>query len=86
MIAGDDNPAGRWLVVPDGMSLFDAYGHGLAAVGIGAGMSGYHSPADTADRVDPATLVAVCRLVVATVVLTATTSAPEQPAVLPAAV
>jgi aminopeptidase YwaD len=39
---------------------------GLAAVGIGAGMGGYHSPADTPDRVDPATLVAVCRLVVAT--------------------
>ena len=40
---------------------------GYAAVGIGAGMGGYHSPADTPDRVDPATLAAVCRLVVATV-------------------
>ncbi|MEV4536525.1 M28 family peptidase [Asanoa sp. NPDC049518] len=39
---------------------------GLAAVGIGAGMAGYHSPADTAERVDPATMVAICRLVVAT--------------------
>lgn len=38
---------------------------GLAAVGIGAGMGGYHSPADSPDRVDPATLVAVCRFVVA---------------------
>jgi len=45
---------------------------GLAAVGIGAGMGGYHSPADTADRVDPATLAAVCRLVVATTWLTST--------------
>jgi len=44
---------------------------GLAAVGIGAGMAGYHSPADTADRVDPATLTAVARLVVATVWLVA---------------
>ena len=40
---------------------------GLPAVGIGAGMAGYHSPADTPDRVDPATLHAVARLVVATV-------------------
>jgi hypothetical protein len=39
---------------------------GIAAVGIGAGMGGYHSPADTPDRVEPATLAAVCRLVVAT--------------------
>ena len=39
---------------------------GLAAVGIGAGMAGYHSPADTADRVEPDTMVAICRLVVAT--------------------
>jgi len=42
---------------------------GLAAVGVGAGMAGYHSPADTPDRVDPDTLVAVARLVVATVLL-----------------
>ncbi|GLW29277.1 M28 family metallopeptidase [Actinoplanes regularis] len=47
---------------------------GLAAVGIGAGMGGYHSPADTPERVDPATLAAVCRLVVATVWLTATST------------
>jgi hypothetical protein len=39
---------------------------GFAAIGIGAGMGGYHSPADTPDRVDPVTLAAVCRLVVAT--------------------
>jgi aminopeptidase YwaD len=44
---------------------------GLAAIGLGAGMAGYHSPADTADRVDPATLTAVARLVVATVWLAA---------------
>jgi hypothetical protein len=37
---------------------------GLAAVGIGAGMAGYHSPADTPDRVETSTLVAVARLVV----------------------
>jgi Zn-dependent M28 family amino/carboxypeptidase len=39
---------------------------GLAAIGIGAGMAGYHSPGDTADRVERATLTAVARLVVAT--------------------
>lgn len=44
---------------------------GLAAVGIGAGMAGYHSPADTPDRVDPHTLEAIARLVVATVCLAA---------------
>jgi hypothetical protein len=44
---------------------------GLAAVGIGAGMAGYHSPADTPDRVDTGTLTAVTRLVVATAWLTA---------------
>jgi len=48
---------------------------GFAAVGIGAGMGGYHSPADTPDRVETTTLVAVCRLVVATVWLAATTPA-----------
>ncbi|WP_426513054.1 M28 family peptidase [Dactylosporangium sp. McL0621] len=42
---------------------------GLAAVGIGAGMAGYHSPADTPDRVETATLTAVARLVVATALL-----------------
>ncbi|WNM37973.1 M28 family peptidase [Micromonospora halotolerans] len=41
-------------------------GAGFAAVGIGAGMGGYHSPADTPDKVDPATLGAIARLVVAT--------------------
>ncbi|MFI6263209.1 M28 family metallopeptidase [Micromonospora sp. NPDC051006] len=44
---------------------------GLAAVGIGAGMAGYHSPADTPDGVDPGTLAAVARLVVATAWLAA---------------
>jgi Zn-dependent M28 family amino/carboxypeptidase len=39
---------------------------GLPAVGIGAGMAGYHSPADTADRVETAALTAIARLVVAT--------------------
>lgn len=51
---------------------------GLAAVGIGAGMGGYHSPADTPDRVDPHTLAAVARLVVAAVSLAA-----SAPATLP---
>ncbi|PWU46026.1 aminopeptidase [Micromonospora globispora] len=44
---------------------------GLAAVGLGAGMGGYHSPADTPDRVDPDTLTAMARLVVATARLAA---------------
>lgn len=44
---------------------------GLPAVGIGAGMAGYHSPADTPDRVDPATMTALAHLVVATVWLAA---------------
>ncbi|SCL32090.1 Peptidase family M28 [Micromonospora rhizosphaerae] len=48
---------------------------GLAAVGIGAGMGGYHSPADTPDRVDRATLTAIARLVVATAHLTGTAPA-----------
>ena len=44
---------------------------GLAAVGIGAGMAGYHSPADTPERVDPGALIAIARLVVATVLIAA---------------
>jgi len=40
---------------------------GLAAVGIGMGMAGYHGPGDTPDRVEPATLTAAARLVTATV-------------------
>ncbi|MDW5325011.1 M28 family metallopeptidase [Plantactinospora sp. KLBMP9567] len=48
-------------------------GAGLAAIGIGAGMAGYHSPADTPDRVEPDTLAAITRLVVATVWLAAST-------------
>ncbi|UWZ59628.1 M28 family peptidase [Dactylosporangium aurantiacum] len=51
---------------------------GLAAVGIGAGMAGYHSPADTPDRVEPATLTAVAKLVTAAVWL-ATRSHPPAP-------
>ncbi|PZG23909.1 aminopeptidase [Micromonospora craterilacus] len=50
-------------------------GAGFAAVGIGAGMGGYHSPADTPDQVDPATLAAVVRLVLATAHLAATAPA-----------
>ncbi|MEV0158199.1 M28 family peptidase [Micromonospora sp. NPDC050686] len=48
-------------------------GAGFAAVGIGAGLGGYHSPADTPDKVDPAALAAIARLVVATAHLAATT-------------
>ncbi|PWU50385.1 aminopeptidase [Micromonospora sp. S4605] len=48
---------------------------GFAAVGIGAGMAGYHSAADTPDRVDPNTLTAVARLVLATVCLAALSAA-----------
>ncbi|MEV5630947.1 M28 family metallopeptidase [Micromonospora tulbaghiae] len=50
-------------------------GAGFAAVGIGAGMGGYHSPADTPDKVDPATPGAIARLVVTTAHLAAATSA-----------
>lgn len=50
-------------------------GAGFAAVGIGAGMGGYHSPADTPDKVDPATLSAIAHLVVATARLAATAPA-----------
>jgi Zn-dependent M28 family amino/carboxypeptidase len=40
---------------------------GFAALGIGAGMPGYHTEYDTAERVETETLVAITRLVVATV-------------------
>lgn len=39
---------------------------GLAAIGIGMGMPGYQTPAETPDRVQPDTLVAAARLMVAT--------------------
>ncbi|MFC7535373.1 M28 family metallopeptidase [Actinoplanes sp. GCM10030250] len=48
---------------------------GLAAVGIGAGMAGYHSPADTADRVETAAMAALAHLIVATAWLAASTPA-----------
>lgn len=48
---------------------------GFPALGIGAGMAGYHSPADTPDRVDPATMTALARMVVATVWITAAAGA-----------
>ncbi|MFI6317569.1 M28 family metallopeptidase [Nonomuraea sp. NPDC050556] len=44
---------------------------GLAAVGIGMGMPGYQTPAETPDRVDPAALLAAARLITATVRLLA---------------
>jgi Zn-dependent M28 family amino/carboxypeptidase len=40
---------------------------GLPAVGIGMGMPGYQTPAETPDRVEPDTLSAATRLVTATV-------------------
>ncbi len=40
---------------------------GLPAIGIGMGIPGYQTPAETPERVDPATLIAATRLVVATV-------------------
>jgi hypothetical protein len=40
---------------------------GLPAIGIGMGMPGYQTPAETADRVETDTLVAATRLVIATV-------------------
>jgi len=40
---------------------------GLAAIGIGMGLPGYQTPAETPDRVDPATLAAATDLVVRTV-------------------
>ncbi|RSM53504.1 aminopeptidase [Amycolatopsis sp. WAC 01376] len=40
---------------------------GLPAIGIGMGMPGYQTPAETADRVETETLVAATRLVMATV-------------------
>jgi aminopeptidase YwaD len=40
---------------------------GLAAIGIGMGIPGYQTPAETPDRVEPATLVAATRLVIETV-------------------
>ncbi|MEU9831778.1 M28 family peptidase [Streptosporangium sp. NPDC048047] len=44
---------------------------GLAAVGIGMGIPGYQTPAETPDRVEPDTLMAAARLLVATVGLLA---------------
>jgi hypothetical protein len=45
---------------------------GLPAVGIGMGIPGYQTPAETPDRVDTGTLLAATRLVVATVEALAT--------------
>ena len=47
---------------------------GLAAIGIGMGMPGYQTPAETPDRVEPATLLAAADLITATVVNLASTS------------
>ncbi|GAA3016959.1 M28 family metallopeptidase [Streptosporangium longisporum] len=46
---------------------------GLAAIGVGMGMPGYQTPAETPDRVEAATLVTAARLLVATVWLLAGT-------------
>ncbi|SPL98831.1 Aminopeptidase Y (Arg, Lys, Leu preference) [[Actinomadura] parvosata subsp. kistnae] len=42
---------------------------GLAAIGVGMGMPGYQTPAETPDRVQPDTLLTAARLLVATVML-----------------
>jgi hypothetical protein len=42
---------------------------GLASIGVGMGMPGYQTPAETPDRVEPDTLMAAARLLVATVML-----------------
>ncbi|MGW4667203.1 M28 family peptidase [Streptosporangium sandarakinum] len=42
---------------------------GLASIGVGMGMPGYQTPAETPDRVQPNTLMAAARLLVATVML-----------------
>lgn len=47
---------------------------GLPAIGIGMGLPGYQTPAETADRVQPATLDAAMRLLVATAERLAATS------------
>jgi Zn-dependent M28 family amino/carboxypeptidase len=48
---------------------------GLPAIGIGMGIPGYQTPAETPDRVNPTTLTAATRLVIATVWHLATTHA-----------
>ncbi|QFY09336.1 M28 family peptidase [Nonomuraea phyllanthi] len=45
---------------------------GLASIGVGMGMPGYQTPAETPDRVQPDTLLAAARLLVATVMLLTT--------------
>ncbi|MFB4269170.1 M28 family metallopeptidase [Nonomuraea sp. GTA35] len=42
---------------------------GLASIGVGMGMPGYQTPAETPDRIESDTLVAAARLLVATVML-----------------
>lgn len=45
-VAGEGDPAGRWLVVPAGMTLFAAYGHAYGAAGLlmrrGVDADGWH--------------------------------------------
>ena len=47
---------------------------GLPAVGIGMGMPGYQTPAETPDRIDESTLDAAVRLIVGTVEVLASTT------------
>lgn len=49
-------------------------GAGFAAAGIGMGMPGYQTPAETVERVEPATLLAAADLVTATVIYLARTT------------
>ncbi len=50
---------------------------GLPAIGVGMGIPGYQTPAETVDRVEPATLLAATRLVTTTVQLLLTTTPKE---------
>ena len=55
----------RGQAMPSDNRRYAAAGH--PAVGIGMGMPGYQTPAETPDRVEPATLLAAARLITATV-------------------
>ncbi len=62
--------AGRWLGIALAGAPVASDNHRYAtcgpSVGLGFGTAGYHSPADTADRVEDAALLAAARLLLAT--------------------
>lgn len=66
----------RGQAMPSDNRRYAAAGH--AAVGIGMGIPGYQTPAETPDRVEPATLAAAARLVIAAVEHLATTEAAKR--------